>query len=516
MKLFSFFLFLFFFNFNTLHAKKPLVIGSKKFTESIILSEILALLLEKKFSQKVVRKYALGGTQFVFEALLSGDIHAYPDYTGTGYVMILKKKGLKDPNKIYNLLQREYERRFQLVWSPPLGFNNTYTIAVRESDPYFKDVFYVSDLVNKVEKKKIATPHEFMERPDGFNHFIKTYGLKFSPKNILSMDSGLMYSAVRNKKADLITAYSTDGRIKAYRLKTLKDDRKFFPPYYACFLAKKKTLEQSPSLRKAFHIMKDLISEKEMIAMNKAVDKDKQEISTVAHNFLLENNLIKGKVRTTSKTDNFFHYAFTKRSYLWKIIKEHLYLCFTALFFALLLSFPLGILLTRYEFLAKTFFPVINLLQTIPSLALLGFLVPLLGIGFAPAIVALCAYALLPLVRNTYTGISKLDRKYIQISKGLGLTNGQILRYVEIPLALPFILAGIRTAAVIIIGITTLAALVGAGGLGDPIFRGLATLNSQLILLGAIPAALLAVFVDKLILKLEKGMVSPGITQEKK
>ena len=178
---------------------------------------------------------------------------------------------------------------------------------------------------------------------------------------------------------------------------------------------------------------------------------------------------------------------------------------------ALLVSIPTGVALTRFPKLSKLVFPIINTVQTIPSLALLGFLIPLMGIGYLPAVIALFLYSLLPLIRNTYSGIEGVNSNYIEASRGLGLTPMQILFKVEIPLAMPIILAGVRTASVIVIGTATLAALVGAGGLGEPIFRGVATVNGNLILLGAIPSAILAIVVDKFWEVLEKKLVSPGI-----
>ena len=177
----------------------------------------------------------------------------------------------------------------------------------------------------------------------------------------------------------------------------------------------------------------------------------------------------------------------------------------------MLVSLPIGVLLTRYKSLEKAIFPVVNTIQTIPSLALLGFLIPFMGIGFAPALLSLFLYSLLPLIRNTYTGIIGVDNSYIEASRGMGLNNMQILLKVEIPLALPIIMAGVRTATVIVIGTATITALIGAGGLGDPIFRGIATVNSNLILMGAIPAALLAIIADKFIGVLEFFFVSEGL-----
>lgn len=497
-------------------AKDSLIIGSKKFSESFVLSEMVAVLLEEKYNTKVIRKLGLGGTQVAFDALKTGGIHVYPEYTGTGYIMILKKEGQRNPEKVYQIVKDEFDKKWSIVWSKPLGFNNTYALAVRRSDPRFKEIENISQLQDKTNDLRYAGAYEFMERKDGHKRFVQHYDLVFHPKNVITMDAGLMYSAIKNKKVDVIVAYSTDGRISAYNLKTLNDDYYFFPPYYVSLIAKKETLQKYPQLQKVFHQLEGQISQKEMMYMNDLVDRKKIPAQKVARNFLIKKGILQGKVEKLNQNESFFSYALSKKDYLIKIIKEHLILSFGALFIALIISLPIGVILSRYRSLGHYVFPVINTIQTIPSLALLGFLIPLMGIGIKPALVALFLYSLLPLIRNTYSGLIAVDKNYIEASKGIGLTKGQILFKVELPLALPIIMTGVRTATVIVIGTATLAALIGAGGLGDPIFRGVATVNSQLILLGAFPSALLAIITDKLIGLLESKMVSPGLVLQNK
>ncbi|MBT4790136.1 MAG: ABC transporter permease subunit, partial [Halobacteriovoraceae bacterium] len=478
---------------------------------SIILGEMVAILLENKYGLPVERKLGLGGTKIAFDALQADSIDVYPDYTGTGYVMILKMEGEKSPQKIHQIVSHEFKKRWGIIWSKPIGFNNTYALAVRENEERFKSIFSISQLKGKLNDIKYGAPHEFMERNDGHQRFSQAYNLQFNPQNIISLEAGLTYAAIKDKTIDMIIAYSTDGRIKAHKLRLLKDDLSFFPPYHAAFIAKQKTLEKYPQLQKVFELLAGKISDAQMTQMNDKVDRLKIPAYTVAKNFLIKTSLIDGTVKSAQESSTFLEFIFTKKAYLKKILIEHLVLSLGALFFALIVSIPLGIFLTRHQSLAKYVFPIINTIQTIPSLALLGFLIPLMGIGTAPAIVALFLYSLLPLVRNTYTGILSIDQNYIEASKGVGLTNFQILYKVEIPLALPIIITGIRTAAVIVIGTATLAALIGAGGFGDPIFRGISTVNSQLILLGAIPAALLAIIIDKLIGLSEHHLVSKGL-----
>lgn len=493
------------------YGKNKVVIGSKNFSESIILGEMLSLFLENKYNISVERKHALGGTKVAFDALVNGDIDAYPDYTGTGYVMILGMDEERDPDKVYDIVNEEFKKRYGIVWSPTVGFNNTYALTVRKDDSRFRDVHKISDLSGKVQDYSLGAPHEFMERKDGYTRFANVYSLNFKQNLIKSLDSGLTYEAINSGQVDMIMSYSTDGRLGALNLRIIEDDKSFFPPYFSSFLAKEETLRKIPELEEAMGTMENFVDEDAIIEMNDKVDRLKMEPKLVAQNYLIRKGILEGEIHNQKASPNFFSYAYSKRKYLFKLLKEHLALSVGALVIAFFISLPVGILLTRKPSLGKIIFPIINTIQTIPSLALLGFLIPFIGIGFTPALLALFLYSLLPLIRNTYIGILGVERAYIEASKGIGLSGWQILTKVEIPLALPVILAGLRTATVIVVGTTTIAALVGAGGFGDPIFRGVATVNSNLILLGAIPAALLAVFMDKFIGILEVTLVSKGI-----
>ncbi|WP_374722248.1 ABC transporter permease [Peribacillus tepidiphilus] len=190
---------------------------------------------------------------------------------------------------------------------------------------------------------------------------------------------------------------------------------------------------------------------------------------------------------------------------------EHLLLSFTSIFIALLISLPLGIIVSRNRKIADFVIGITAVFQTIPSLALFGFLIPIFGTGNVTAIIALTIYALLPILRNTYAGIVGVDEAVIEAGKGMGMTNQQILTKIELPLSLPFIMAGVRTATVLTVGVATLATFVGAGGLGELIYRGLASWNNQLVLAGAIPAALLAIFFDLILKRFEIVATPKGL-----
>lgn len=493
---------------------KQLVIGSKIFTENILLAEMLALLLEEKHNFKIIRKFNMGGTKLVFDSLKNKHIDIYPEYTGTGYTMLLKKSGETNPKKTYRIVKSEFLKKFQMIWSLPLGFENTYTLAVQAEDTRFQKFQSISQLKGHIALFRLGMGHEFVERKDGFENFSKKYQLHFKKNQLVTMNSALMYSALNNKEVDMIMAYSTDGRIKAFNLKTLKDDRSFFPSYEAAYLTRQDVLETWPEVQTAFTDLENNINEKEIISLNNQVDQMNYGLPQTARNFLIQKKLLVDKAQKLQKV-SLADYYISKKKYFFKILIEHLILIVVSLFFALCFSIPIAVWAVRNASVEKIVFSLVNTLQTVPSIALLGLLIPLLGIGFVPAVSALFIYSLLPLIRNTFEGIKNVDRVYIEASAGTGLTAWQILIFVQIPLALPVILAGVRTSTVIVVGTATLAAFIGAGGLGDPIFRGIATLDSRLIFLGAVPACLLAVILDAGIALIENLIISKGLKLEK-
>lgn len=491
--------------FSSFAQADTITIGSKNFTEQAILGEIMAQLIEEKTDLKVERKFFLGGTQFTFNAIQKGDIDIYPSYTGTAYIAILKQSQILPAHQTFLYVQKEYLKQFNLVWLKPFGFNNTYGFGVLKSNPRFQNIQTLSQIRSFANELKFGGPHEFLERPDGFSGLQKAYQLKFL--EFVGLDPGLMYQAVVDGQVDVISAFTTDGRIQKFGIQLLEDDLNFFPPYFAAPLIRKSTLEKHPKLKGVLNLLAGRINDDLMMKMNHAVDLKSQPLEDVAQWFLVSEGLVAGSLpasKLNQRAKDFWNYALSQKDYVFSLTLEHLALVAIALFFAMLVGLPTGILLTRVDFLSGPIFALVNILQTIPSLALLGFLIPFLGIGKTPAIVALFLYALLPLVRNTYTGIKDVSPQLIEVSKGMGLTGFQTLRHVELPLALPTIMAGIRISTVIMVGTATLAALIGAGGLGDPIFRGISSVNHNLILLGAIPSALLAIVLDRFLLLVQK------------
>jgi osmoprotectant transport system permease protein len=483
-------------------------VGAKNFTEGSLLGEIIAQTLEATTPLRVERRFQLGGTQVAFEALRDGAIDVYPEYSGTALLTLLREEGPAAPER----LDAHLRARFGLAWLPGFGFENTYALAVRDGDKRFASIRTISELAAlRSSALSLGVTHEFMDRPDGFVALARAYGL--SSTSAVSMDPGILYEAISARNVDAIAAFSTDARVLAYTLRLLEDDRHFFPPYEAAPIVR---LDRVAALRPALERLAGTITGDEMRAMNYEVDVRGRAAADVAADFLLKEGIVSGPAspRAPPATGPFLAYLWANRAFVGALVARHLLLTLTALVAATVAGVALGFAVARSDRLAAVVFPVVGTVQTVPSLALLGFLVPVAGIGVRPAILALFLYALLPIVRSTNAGIRSVDPRLVDVGRGIGLTDAQILRRIEVALALPTIVAGVRTSAVILVGTATLASLVGAGGLGDPIFRGLSSLRTQTILLGAIPAALLAFVVDRVLGIAERALVSPGLRRK--
>jgi osmoprotectant transport system permease protein len=469
-----------------------------------LLGELIAQTVEATTPLLVERRFQLGGTQVAFEALRGAAIDVYPEYSGTALLTLLREEGPATPER----LDARLRARFGVAWLPGFGFDNTYALAVREDDARFASIRTISQLAARGSPLSLGGTHEFMDRPDGFASLAHAYGL--AGMSAVSMDPGLLYEAIAAHDVDAIAAFSTDARILAYRLRLLEDDRRFFPPYEAAPVVR---VDRAAALRPALERLTGAITSDEMRSMNYEVDVRGRAAADVAAEFLEQKKIASRAVSSHAPPASgpFFAYVWANRAYVGALVARHLLLTLTALVTATVGGVALGFVVARSDRLAALVFPVVGTVQTIPSLALLGFLVPIAGIGVRPALVALFLYALLPIVRSTNAGIRSIDPRLVDVGRGIGLTDAQILRRIEVALALPTIVAGIRTSAVILVGTATLASLVGAGGLGDPIFRGLSSLRTQTILLGAIPAALLAFAIDRLLGIAERALVSPGL-----
>jgi osmoprotectant transport system permease protein len=461
----------------------PLQIGSKTFTESHVLAEITAQLLEAN-NIPVQRRLGLGGTLVAFEALKAGDIDIYPEYTGTLGQAVFQQPGMQR-SALLNSLSAQ-----QLAPAAWLGFNNSYAIALGESTARSLAISTISELAAHPDLE-LAFSHEFLQRGDGWPALSRHYRLPQQPRGI---EHALAYRAIESGMLQGTDAYTTDGELDAFRLRLLEDDRGFFPQYDAILLARS---DLPAAAAAVLARLQGVIDEPAMRGMNRRVANEGADPASVAGDFLRERGLVYGK-------------AMAGRAWYNSVLDNtatHLKLTLSALLLACLFAIPTALLLARHEKIARGLLYISGLLQTIPALALLALLIPLVGLGQTPAIIALFLYSLLPIVRNTLTGIFSIDPLLREVAEGIGLTPRQQLLRVELPLAAPTILAGVKTAAIISIGTATLAAFVGAGGLGEPIITGLTLNDNRLILQGAIPAALLAILVELLFELVERGLI---------
>jgi osmoprotectant transport system permease protein len=457
-------------------AQQKITVGAKHFNEGYILSEIISQLLENE-GFHVERKFNLGGTSIAFEALNNKQIDVYPEYSGT-----LSAEILKHPEKLsLDAIKAALGKKYGLEISKPFGFNNTYAIVMSDVLAEKNGISKISDLASH-NNLSGAISYEFLERQDGWKNLATEYGITSKVKGI---EHGLAYTALNSDKIDFTDAYSTDGEIKKYNLKVLEDDRHFFPDYSALgFYSSTLPVKAKQAIEK----LNGQITENEMQEMNALSLYAQKSFAVIANDFLVKRGL---KQNATANTPGYWED-------LLKHLFRHLYLTFISVLIAVAIALPLGLFLYKSKLLAKPVLYLTGILQTIPSIALLALLIPLLGIGAKPAIVALCVYALLPVLRNTITGLESVDPQLKNVATAIGLNKKETLRLVELPLAMPTILSGIRIASVINVGTATLAAFIGAGGLGEYIVTGLALNNTELILKGAIPAAILAIVIELL------------------
>jgi glycine betaine/choline ABC-type transport system substrate-binding protein len=264
---------------------EAIVIGSKNFTEQIIVAELLAQHLEAQTELKVERRFDLGSTLICHEALRTGAIDVYVEYTGTALTVLLDEEPVQDPNQVYRRVKEEYARRFDLTWMPPLGFNNTFAIVVRGEDARQLNLAAISDLAPHTPDWRAGFGYEFAERSDGFQGLAETYDLRFgNPPR--TMELGLIYRALKDRQVDVVAGNSTDGLIDALDLTVLRDDRGYFPPYHAAPVARQGTLRRFPRVRAALGQLAGRISEQEMRRMNYAVDGEGRGVKEVAEEFL--------------------------------------------------------------------------------------------------------------------------------------------------------------------------------------------------------------------------------------
>jgi osmoprotectant transport system permease protein len=483
---------------------QSVVVASKPFGESYLLGEMFAQALEAR-GIGVERRLGLGATEIAFAALRTGAIDVYPEYTGTGLVAILRDSSRVSAAQAFGQVSREFARRWGLRWLPPLGFENTYAIAVRRETAARHGLATLSDLARAAPTLTAGLTPDFIGRPDGLPGLRRAYGIRF--RAVRSLVPAVKYQALAAGEVDVIDGYSTDGFIARYDLVVLTDDRRFFPPYQAAALAGAR-LTRHPEAILALTELSGRLDEATMRALNRRIEVDGEPAAVVAADALREMGVVAGEQaggRPGGRLGGQAGGRADTRTLLGLTLR-HLFLVALSLGLAVLVAVPAGLLLERLPRGAEGAIRAVGVVQTIPGLALLAFMLPVLGIGTAPAVAALFLYSLYPIVRNTYTGVREADRPAVAAALAAGMTPAQALRYVRLPLAAPVIMAGIRTAAVINVGTATLAALIGAGGLGDPIVAGLALADTGMVLSGAVPAALLALAVDTLLGACERAV----------
>lgn len=469
-------------------AGEAVTVGSKRFTESYILGEILAQRMQKTAGASVSHKQGLGNTAILFAALKSGAIDVYPDYTGTLAFELLGLKAVPPLPELNAALAVH-----GLAVSAPLGFGNSYALAMTAERANALGVAKISDLAKHAElhKLRFGLSAEFLNRKDGWPALRLSYSLPAQP---VGLDHGLAYEAIKGGRIDVMDVYTTDAKLGRYGLKVLADDHAFFPPYEAVLVYRTDLPARAPAAFRAVQAMAGSVSTDAMLRMNAAAELDGQPFAKVAADF------VSGAHPATATQARAGVLERLLAADFWRLTLEHCVLVFAALALSIAVGVPLGVWAARSRVARPWILGITGVLQTIPALALLAFLIAALGrIGLLPAVIALFLYGLLPIVRNTEAGLVGVTGGMRRAGQALGLRDGAVMRLIELPLALPSILAGVKISAVINVGTATIAAFIGAGGYGERIVAGLAVNDHAMMLAGAIPAAVLALAIQGLL-----------------
>ncbi len=466
-------------------------VGSKSFTESVVLGEVAAHAARAAGADAEHRR-EVGGTRVLWGALLRGDLDAYPEYTGTLALEIFADEDVGSAEALAAALARE-----GVAMTSPLGFNNTYAIGMAEGRAEALGIETVSDLARH-PGLRLGFSNEFLDRADGWPGLRRAYGLPH--RDVRGLDHDLAYRALDAGRLDAIDLYATDAEIPYYGLRVLEDDRAFFPRYDAVLLYRADLAARAPDVVAAWDRLAGTLSADAMAALNARVKLDGEAEAVVAADVVRQQLGVEAEVVVAGRAER-----------VWRRTKEHLALVGISLLAALVVAVPLGVAAAKVRWLEAPVLGAVSVAYTIPSLALLVFMLPLLGIGAAPALAALFLYSLLPIVRNTHAGLAGIAPELRESAAALGLPASVRLRRIELPLAAPSILAGVQTSAVINIGTATLGALVGAGGYGQPILTGIRLDDVGLILEGAVPAAVMALAAQGLFSLVGRAVVPRGL-----
>jgi osmoprotectant transport system permease protein len=479
---------------------QPITVGSKKFTESYVLGEIAKRALNNS-GMTAEHRQGMGGTIILWQALRGGQIDVYPEYTGTIVQEILRRSDTLTFEQIANELGK-----LKIGMTEPLGFNNTYALVIRRETAAKLGVHTISDL-QKHPELKMGLTHEFLDRRDGWRPLAAEYRL--NPRNVIGIDHALGYAALKSGEVDVKDAYSTDAKIAEYDLVVLEDDRRFFPRYDGVFLFRYEIDEKAIACVRS---LEGTIDEQKMTRLNAEAERTKNYARAADLYFAPTDGASGNRTALSSQVRN----DAVEETFVHKLMRwtaRHLELAGISLLLSIVVGVPLGIFASRGGPVGHVILGFTGVVQTIPSLALLALLVPLpfFGISARTAIAALFLYGLLPIVRNTATGLQDIAQPIRDSAAALGLEPAARLRKIYLPIASRSILAGIKTSAVINIGTATLAALIGAGGLGEPILSGLNLNDHATILQGAIPAAVLALLVQWLFDLLDRVLIPKGL-----
>jgi len=538
-----------------------IVVGGKNFTEQLILSEITSQYLSS-LGYRTVLKNGLGST-LMRTAQINGELDVVWEYTGTSLILYNHVTDKLDEAQTYQRVKTLDAKR-GLAWLNESDINNTYAVAVPRAK--VGDMRTLSDLAQHIRQNQadgldkhgtgnqLAMDAEFGGRSDGLLPMLATYGITLPRRDIKQMDPGLVYTALKNGQVSAGVVYTTDGRVAGFDLALLADDKHYFPAYRATPVVRQATLDANPALAWQLNALAAKLDTQSMTALNKRVDIDQASISSVAHDFLLDSHLLAKTVSavntastlgagpaaesaavasaslaaslaTSSSTPSATDKAPTSglTAFLtsdWRnlltLTLQHIELVALAVGAAILVGVPMGLAMSRVSWLASSMLAVGTVLLTLPSIALFGLMIPVFskigqGIGTLPAVVAVFLYSLLPIMRNTYLALKHVDPGIREAGTGIGMTLGQRLRYVELPLAVPGIMSGVRMAVVMNIGVMTIAAVIGAGGLGVLILHAISQSNMTKVAVGAVLVSVLAMVMDLLLARLQRALTPKGI-----
>lgn len=480
-------------------------VASKSFTESVILGEVLSQMI-RCTEYPATHISQLGGTRIVYDALQRGEIDVYPEYTGTILQEILPEATELDFEEMREQLAAE-----GILVSQSLGFSNNYAIAVKRETAEKYHLETIADLSTH-PKLRLGFSNEFMDREDGWKNLRTTYNLP--QREVSGLEHDIAYRQLEAGTIDVTDVYTTDAQLAQLDLVLLKDNLEYFPSYEAVVLYRADLEDRFPGVVEKIDPLQSSIDTQEIIKLNALVATREFTESMAAANFLFDEFSLQTYVEDVPVATQ-----------IWQRTLEHCDLVRRSLIPAIFAAIPLGILAARLpQFLGQVVLGLVGIVQTIPALALLVLLIEpvayleldTLGAGSATAVVALFLYSLLPIVRNTASGLNSISHEYTESATALGLSRWFQLFHIELPLASPSILAGIKTAAVLNVGFATLGALVGARGYGQPILTGIRLNDADLIMQGAVPAASMAILLQVLFEVSERWLVPAGLRANSK